>query len=128
MHRIVVNAPPGMEVDHIDGNRLNNTRANLRICSRGQNQQNRKRTQNSSRFKGVSWFMRHGLWSAYIKKCGKKIHLGYFVEEKEAALTYDAAARLLFGAYALFNLPGEDLTPGGAEKVKERINKKTGRV
>ena len=55
MHRMIMNAPDGMSVDHIDGNGLNNQRANLRLVSRGQNRSNSiKRREAASTFKGVT--------------------------------------------------------------------------
>lgn len=93
-------------VDHADGNGLNNRRYNLRPCNQAQNQGNRRKigTRNcSSKFKGVSWNVRLQKWAAYIRKNYKRIHLGFFSDESEAALAYDAAARKHFGEYAKLN-------------------------
>lgn len=104
MHRAIIDAPPDSEVDHADGNGLNNCRANLRVCSFTQNQQNRgKRPNTTSKYKGVSWHARSRRWRARICVNGKELYLGGFTSEKEAADTYDAKAREVFGGYARLN-------------------------
>jgi hypothetical protein len=104
MHRVILNAQPGQLVDHIDGNRLNNTRANLRIVTPSQNQWNRaKNHSGSSPYKGVSLHTRG--WMARVRVYGKRIHLGYFVTPELAARVYDAAALHFFGVYARLNFP-----------------------
>ena len=90
MHRLVMNTPEGMVTDHIDGDPLNNCKANLRVCTRAENNRNvARRPGGHSKYKGVTWYAgkgSHGLWKAYI--AGK--HIGYFRYEIEAALAYDA--------------------------------------
>ena len=79
MHRVIINAPKDMQVDHINGNRLDNRRCNLRLATDGQNMGNSKIPRhNTSGFKGVSWDKRREQWEAYISKKDKKIHLGRF--------------------------------------------------
>ena len=93
-------------VDHVDGNGLNNRRANLRPASTDENNRNvRKRAGRSSRFKGVSWYASSARWRAQLKVGGRNLHLGYHGDEKSAALAYDAAARLHFGEFAALNFP-----------------------
>lgn len=123
MHRTILNAPRGMVVDHKDGNPLNNTRANLRLCSSAQNSRNMKkcRTNTTSRFKGVSWFKRHQNWSIYIKCEQHKYHLGYSDNETEAAEIYDEAADKLFGDFALLNFP--ERRNQHSRRVVDRVNK-----
>lgn len=72
-------------VDHRDGNRLNNTRANLRPATQAQNLQNRAGGYGRSRHRGVVWFPRTKRWKAQAKLNGKHIHLGCFLDEEEAA-------------------------------------------
>lgn len=104
MHRVIMNAPKGMDVDHIDGNGLNNQRANLRIATRGENLRNtRKRDNCTSQFKGVYWHARARKWLAQIKPPTGHVYLGLFVHEVEAAMAYDAKARELFGEFAKCN-------------------------
>jgi hypothetical protein len=96
MHRLVLYAPRGKEVDHINGDTLDNRRGNLRLAAHDQNGHNRKiQRNNASGFKGVSCYKRTGLWGAYIKFRGKQYHLGYFDTPELAAREYDRAARLL---------------------------------
>lgn len=92
------------EVDHINGNGLDNRRANLRPASRSQNAANRGMDpRNESGFRGVTWH--RGKWRACITAQGRAIHLGYFTDTTAAAMAYDAAARLHFGPYARLNFP-----------------------
>ena len=104
MARQVMNAPPGMEVDHRDHNTLNNQRGNLRICTVSQNQGNaRNRAGCSSQFKGVCWDRQKQKWLARIRKNYKLHHLGRFNDETEAARAYNQAAVEMFGEFAHLN-------------------------
>lgn len=104
MHRLITSAPIGMEVDHIDGDGLNNTRRNLRIVTRNQNRFNlRLRADNKSGYKGVFCDKRTGRWCAHIGFYGQRKNLGYFATPEEAARAYDIAACELFGEYARLN-------------------------
>jgi len=106
MHRIIMDAKPNEFVDHIDGNGLNNTRANLRICSGTENSRNqRKQNRNtSSKYKGVTWHSRDLSWMAQTSVGRKKVHLGYFDSEDEAAEAYNKFALANFGEFALLNI------------------------
>lgn len=95
---------PGEEVDHIDGNKLNNTRGNLRIASNAENKMNRdKQSNNTSGYKGVSFHKKYKKWRAIIGIQGKSIHLGYFSDAVEAAKAYDDSARKYHGEFARTN-------------------------
>lgn len=112
MHREIVNAPPGSEVDHINGDGLDNRRSNLRVSTRRENARNlRKKPGCASRFKGVAR-TRGGRWRAYISDAERYANgkarqraLGSFDSEIDAARAYDAAARLSFGSFASLNFP-----------------------
>ncbi len=107
MHRQIMNVPEGLVVDHIDGNGLNNRKNNLRICTQAQNIHNsRPRRNRSSKYKGVFWDKVNKKWSTNIRKGDKRIYLGGFDDEIEAALAYDRKAAELFGEFAYLNFPG----------------------
>jgi hypothetical protein len=106
MHRLIMNPPEGSVVDHINGNRHDNRRSNLRVCTLSENCRNSRKSCGTSRFKGVSWSRTAGKWQARIWYHGKSTYLGYFDDEIEAAMAYDRKARELFGAFACLNFPG----------------------
>ena len=106
IHRVIMDAQPGEQVDHINRNGLDNRRENLRICSHSENQHNAaKRRGCSSRYKGIYWHKGHGKWVAQVGLTGSRHHLGYFVNEIDAAHAYDDAARELHGEFACVNFP-----------------------
>jgi hypothetical protein len=107
MHRLITDAPKGLFVDHIDHNGLNNCRSNLRICSNAENSRNKRPYGRTSRYKGVSWHKGSKKFVAQITFKGKKIWLGYFVDEIDAAKAYDKKAKELFGEFAYLNFPAE---------------------
>ncbi len=108
MHRQIMQPPKGMVTDHIDGNKANNCRFNLRVCTHQENMHNnRKHSNSSSRFKGVGYLKHYRKWYARVWFMGKWVWLGYFTEEVEAARAYDRKAVELFGEYARLNFPRE---------------------
>ena len=108
MHRQIMNAPKGMQVDHIHHNRLDNTRAHLRICTASENARNRsKRGCASSRYFGVTYNKRRRKWVASIKVDGKVREVGYSHDEEEAARAHDYAAVRNFGDHVRLNFPEE---------------------
>lgn len=101
MHRLITDAPDKMEVDHINGNGLDNRRSNLRICTHKQNSHNtRKRKDNRSGYKGVGWHTQHNKWRARIVVDGRQKHLGLFDTPEQAAIAYNTAAEQFFGEFA----------------------------
>jgi hypothetical protein len=102
-HRLIMDAPKGMEVDHRNGNGLDCRRQNLRLATHRQNLWNQRRPHRDStnRYLGVT---RNGSgWSARIRADGEQQNLGTFPTEEEAARAYDEAARLLHGEFAYQN-------------------------
>lgn len=112
MHQLITGHP---RTDHRNGDGLDNRRANLRRATKAQNNRNRRKTIGYSKYKGVGWH--ENRWCAQIKVNGKKIHLGRFISEEDAARAYDAAARREFGEFAALNFP----QPGerGAHQIGE---------
>lgn len=107
MHRMILETPEGLDTDHIDYNKLNNQKANLRPASRSNNMANVRKARNkASQYKGVSKYNRPNLkkpWVAYIKQDYKMVNLGYFETELEAATAYNNKAVELFGTHAHLN-------------------------
>lgn len=104
MHREVMKTPDDMSTDHIDGNKLNNRKINLRICSTSQNMGNRgKQKNNTSGYKGVFWSEKAGRWRAQITYKKKAIHIGLFDKPIEAAKAYNEEAVKYFGIFAKLN-------------------------
>lgn len=107
LHRLILNARAGVQVDHRDGDGLNNTQHNLRSCSNSQNHQalQIKHVHATSRFRGVCWDKKRLLWFAQTKHEGRHFNIGRFASEEEAARAYDAKAKELFGEFASPNFP-----------------------
>ena len=104
MHRLILSISKGKNTDHIDRNKLNNQRKNLRICTQRQNCFNQVGSKNgSSSFKGVGFYKRDKNWHAQIMINRKQIHIGYFDNEIEAARAYDKKAIEHFGEFAYLN-------------------------
>jgi hypothetical protein len=101
LHRIIADCPDGLHVDHIDGNPLNNTRENLRICTNQQNLRNMRPKGRTSKYKGVS--RARDRFIARIMVDGKDVRRARFRTETEAALQYDEWAAELFGEFAWLN-------------------------
>jgi hypothetical protein len=100
-----MNEPRSLQVDHINGDTLDNRKTNLRVCTRAQNCINkRKRSLTSSRYKGVSWHKRGKRWGVSCQVDKKPKWIGSFACEKEAALAYNAAAISLHGEFATLNV------------------------
>ncbi|MEN6424184.1 MAG: AP2 domain-containing protein [Phycisphaerales bacterium] len=128
MHRQMMQPPAGMIVDHVNRNKLDNSRINLRICTRGENTRNRAKPIGcSSRFKGVSYDRKTGKWKAGIRSSRKQIYLGIFDTEEEAARAYDAKAVELFGEFARLNFP-EEWPAKRRARVRRRKNARKART
>jgi hypothetical protein len=104
IYRKIMNAPDDKEVDHIDGNRLNNQKSNLRLANSSQNKCNRgPRRDNKSGYKGVSWHKQRNKWTARIQAGKKYLSLGLFTSKEEAAKAYNQAAITYQNDFAYLN-------------------------
>jgi len=106
MNRIIIGAGSNAQVDHINGNTLDNRRCNLRVCNNAENNRNRwLQSNNKSGYKGVCWNKKSKGWEVQIKVFGKKKHGGIFKSKVIAALKYDQMAKDNFGEFARINFP-----------------------
>lgn len=106
LHRFIMDAQPGVQVDHVNRDGLLCTRKNMRLCTNAQNNANKpKSSTGSSDYKGVYWHRGARKWMARIQKDGKTTYLGIFVDPADAARAYDAAAREAHGEFAVLNFP-----------------------
>jgi hypothetical protein len=111
MHREIMNPPPGLLVDHKNNNPLDNRRENLRLATRSQNMQNKRKKKNAtSKYFGVHLIKAEGKWSARVKNEGKLILVGRFDNEIDAARAYDAAVRKHHIEFARLNFPEPQIT------------------
>lgn len=103
MHRLLGNTPDGLDTDHINGDRLDNRKSNIRICTRSQNLVNKKiKKKFSSIYRGVN-LHKSGKWLSKIHFNRRFKYLGYFDTQEEAALAYNSAAKIIHGEYAVLN-------------------------
>lgn len=104
MHRLLADTPEGMITDHINGNKLDNRRGNLRQCTKSQNAMNvGVRKDNKSGYKGVhknNPKANSKLWKSEIKHNGKRVFLGYFNDPEVAASVYKEAQKKYHGEFA----------------------------
>ena len=114
MHRALMDAPSGIDVDHKDDNGLNNQRENLRIATRSQNNWNSKARKGSTPYVGVTYldplkpsYAKHAKrpYQAYVQANKKKHHVGFFETAEAAAEARDRKAVELYGTFAALNFP-----------------------
>lgn len=105
LHRVIMNPPKGKfnHVDHINGNRLDNQKENLRICTHSENMKNRKKQEGVSKYKGVYFFKRTKKWKVQIANDRKWMHLGEYTNEIAAANAYNHYATQFHGEFASLN-------------------------
>lgn len=107
MHRIINKTPKGFSTDHINGNRLDNRKVNLRTCTHTENMRNRNVRPKSSKtsiYKGVYKLKNAKKWTASIHINKKEKYLGVYVNEDDAAIAYNKAAEKYFGEFASYNI------------------------
>lgn len=107
MHRLIMNIGPGQQVDHREHyeDYIDNQKSNLRLCTNAENQYNQRKQlkKTSSQYKGVHWNKQRCKWQVRINVNRKTNHLGLFIDEDEAARTYNVAAIEHFGEFAKLN-------------------------
>lgn len=104
MHNYILKPFKGFVVDHINHDTLDNRKENLRLSTLSQNMFNKNKYKNNkSGYKGVFWNIQTKKWRSVIRANYKRIHLGYFLDKKEAACAYNKAAEKYHGKYALIN-------------------------
>ena len=119
MHKVILNAPKGIHVDHINGDTLDNRKENLRICSIAENQWNRgKSRNNTSGYKGVCWHKGNNKWIANITVNKKTINLGSFDSPELAYNAYCESAKKLHGDFYNIRLLSMSAFPCRTEQPK----------
>lgn len=105
MHRVIMDCPKGMVVDHINHDTLDNRRANLRICTHKENLRNRTQRVNKSQqsYLGVYRVKSTNKWYSMINGNGKVCYLGVFNTPEDAALVYDMHAKVIYGEFVNLN-------------------------
>ncbi len=106
LSRAIMGTPKGLIAEHKNHNTLDNRRRNLRNATRAQNMWNRKKTCGSSKYKGVYFRPPYKKWRAAIYFNNKRISVGYFAKEEDAARAYNKRAKQLFGKFACLNIIG----------------------
>lgn len=107
MHRALMGNPTGREIDHINRNRLDNQKSNLRLSTHRENCCNQEGRSITSQYKGVCWVKRCNKWQAQINVNKKTIFLGLFEHDIDAARAYDKAAKQHQGVFAYLNFKEE---------------------
>lgn len=102
MHRQIMGAKVGEEIDHKNGHRIDNRKANLRRVTRSQNMWNRRKQVSTAQHKGIYWNKQNKKWHVQIQVNKKQIYLGVYADEKTAAKIYRENAAKYFGEYARF--------------------------
>lgn len=119
LHRFLIQPPPNHYIDHIDNNPLNNTRANLRICTKQQNGFNRpKPGNNTTGYKGVTFHKQIMMFQAKIGFNNDTIYLGVYKIKEHAAVAYNIAARKLHGHFMSLNQVENE------QEIIEKLNSK----
>ena len=111
LHRIILNAKPHEQIDHINGIKSDNTRNNLRIATNRQNSINRPPNKNNkSGYKGVSWNNQHKKWCSALSIDKKFVHFQYHDCKHKAALAYNRAVNKHYGEFAWLNTIASDIS------------------
>ena len=119
LHRLILNAPNDKQVDHINKDKLDNRRANLRLCTMQENNRNvGLRKDSASGFKGVCIEKSTGHWRPYVYVNGRPLYFGQFKSKHHAALAHDLWAVDLHGEFASTNFPVVSFFSADATELK----------
>lgn len=121
LHRVVNRTPEGMLTDHVNGNKLDNRRQNLRSATPSQNNANSRPRPRRSRYRGVYWHNQAGKWVSQISVNGTVRHLGLFRSEDRAGRAYDEVAQIEYGEFARLNFPGQANRTCGQPTAQESV-------
>ena len=125
MHRVILGAPHGYEVDHVNGDSLDNRKANLRLVTKAQNVHNSDKPSTSlQRFKGVRPRKNASAWEARMSQNGKTVTIGHFDTEQEAAAAYDSAVLAVRGSYARTNFKTAAERSAAVDAARPRLCKR----
>ncbi len=119
LHRLILNPPKGMEIDHINRDVTDNRKRNLRICTRAENARNRgpnRGNKHGHPYKGLVFLRNRRVrkWAAVVFISGRRIYLGCFKTPEEAAHAYDRGAKQHHGEFAWLNFPKDPVAQGRA--------------
>lgn len=122
LHRVIMQAPHGVDVDHINRNRLDNRRSNLRFATPGEQARNASLSaRNTTGYKGVNFMQGAQRWSALVKFEGAAYYMGVFRSPEAAAFAYDFAARALHGRFAAINFKLSDRTIAALDEFRHYL-------
>lgn len=119
LHRYIMKNPQGKTIDHINGNRLDNRKENLRICNQRENSRNSSARMGTSIYKGG--YENKQSWLAQITVDGKCYHIGSFDTQEEAALAYNEKAKEFHGDFAHLNVIKTPKKEWGIKKKKGQL-------
>ena len=120
MHRLIIDAPNGMHVDHINGNGLDNRRCNLRLATQAQNVRNTQAPRTITGFYGVRESLNRRGYRAYLPSDTERTELGWYRNAEDAARMYDAAAHLIGDEFHPRNF--DNIDPASLEAVTNILN------
>ena len=110
LHKLLIKSDSGFDIDHINRNKMDCRRSNLRVCTHHENCINQSlRKTSTTGFIGVSFSKKSRKYESYIHHNGYKLCLGFFLSPQEAAIHRDAAASAIFGKYCYLNFPAEEV-------------------
>lgn len=102
-HRLITDAPKGIDVDHLNGNRFDNRRCNLRLATRSQNMMNRVYAKGKSGHRNVFWQSGCNMWEVCTTQNGEKVFRKFYKNLDEACRVAEEKHKEIFGEYSIYN-------------------------